>query len=61
MNIICTKCGSKNVFVDMPEIEKQELETVTMDDLQRNATQGVPLVYHITTYKCGDCGHCVSF
>lgn len=61
MKLKCTKCGSENVFIDLPEVKKDEPKSITMDDLQRNATQGVPLVYHLTTYKCGECGYTVSF
>ena len=62
MNIICSKCRSEKVFIEEPEIKK-EPEAITMDDLQRNATQGIPLalVYHLTTYRCANCGYSVSF
>ena len=60
MKIICNKCGSENVFCDLPKYDELP-ETQTMDDLSNSMTQGVPLVYKMTTYKCGDCGYSISF
>lgn len=52
MNIICDKCGASEVYVEMPEPEKEVPRKMT-DFTNLNV---VPLVYKTTTLRCKRCG-----
>lgn len=59
MKTICTICGSDKIYIEKPSSDKSP-DTQTMDEMVDNLSKPVPLVYKITTWKCGNCGHSVS-
>lgn len=60
MNTICTKCGSDEVYVVQPELEKLP-DTQTMDEFAENIHKPVPAIYRMTTLKCKKCGYEVNY
>jgi len=59
MKIVCTKCGSEEVYIEMEEPQKMP-DTQTMDEMVNNLYKPIPLVYKMTTWKCKKCGYSVS-
>jgi len=57
MKIVCTKCGSSEVYVEQPPIEKVE-DVATIDDMV--GVRAVPAIYKTTTWKCKKCGYSVT-
>lgn len=55
--IVCTKCGSEDVYIDYPEVDKLP-NTITIDEFAGNNTHN--LVYKPTTWRCKKCGYSVT-
>ena len=55
--IVCTKCGSDEVYIDSPELDKTP-NTITIDDMASNTM--CDLVYRPIIWKCKKCGYSVS-
>jgi len=55
--IVCTKCGSDEVYIETPEQVKRQ-DVITIDEMVTAKT--VDLVYRPTTWKCKKCGYSVT-
>lgn len=52
MELICDKCGGKNIYTVQPEQEKEVSKKMS----EMSNVQIGNLVYKLTTIKCKDCG-----
>jgi len=52
MELVCDKCGGKNIYTVLPKQEKEAPKKMTeMSNIQIGN-----LVYKLTTIRCKDCG-----
>jgi DNA-directed RNA polymerase subunit RPC12/RpoP len=52
MDIVCDKCGGKNIYIVRPEPEKEAPKKMS----EMSSVGISTLVYKMTTLKCNDCG-----
>lgn len=56
-NIVCTKCGSDEVYIDVPE-ETKVTKPTTIDDMVGPQVRNA--IYIPTTWRCKKCGYSVT-
>jgi rubrerythrin len=54
--IVCTKCGSDEIYIEISEIEKMPAE-ITLDEMVENQFRPQPAIYRPTTWRCKKCGY----
>ena len=58
--VVCTKCGSDEIYIEQPKQEKEAPTSITLDEMVKNMDKPVPAVYHPTTWRCKKCGYSVT-